>query len=739
MIEKLALRKLGKKRKNRRTLIKNICSFSMILIIVTCLIVLMFQTSLRRNLNEFNDQYQMSLLDAAAEKTLGRLNDAVERVQRLMTQKELSPICLGIDVPKMMAVQRELTKLSSIQDLVYEAVIVSEGRDLALSNITSYRIEYFTQRMQDSLVSSCESFDQVIAVCRDHQMLSVTMDGKCMISLNLRYALNFRDSYLMLLIPAEKLIGLYTDSLGELDQIVGMIYFDGAVLPDDQPLTEAFPAWETLETEQKVSYDGVRYRVLKADYPQQHVGFVYLIDEAFYEAPVKKTMLQCLLWLLGIFIVGNLLIVLLSYYNYKPVERLQRVLERALNKTPRESQSDLHFIETGIDELIEENGELNVRLHTSKKNLHNFCLFKLLNGPLDNLEKVKETLEEIGIELDGECFQCISVSLTYSKDVERFTSYIEQERKSLSPYYHLYYVSSGTNITLMFNFTDENSSIMENLLEHFSQFYVKEIPMSMGIGSRVMGIAHLQESYQQSRLALRHASTEEELHMSHFSKIELDGVIEKIYNSKHVESLIAAIHRDDPDTISKELETIRHFVAESHMPRYAIKVMYYQIVNGILSTVHNPVLFEKANDLLMAIDETLQHYTLEQVHAQLEELCYQLVSQTSGVVLLDTILDYINEHYADLDFSISNMAEHFQMSHQSMIALFKREMHVTIIEYITSCKISAAENLLLHTDLPVSAIVKRVGYIDNSSFTRKFKAIMGITPVEYRKTHQNAD
>ena len=54
---------------------------------------------------------------------------------------------------------------------------------------------------------------------------------------------------------------------------------------------------ETLEAEQKVSYDGICCRVLRSDYPQQHLEFVYLIDEDFHEAPVGKTMLQCLLWM----------------------------------------------------------------------------------------------------------------------------------------------------------------------------------------------------------------------------------------------------------------------------------------------------------------------------------------------------------------------------------------------------------------------------------------------------------
>ena len=62
---------------------------------------------------------------------------------------------------------------------------------------------------------------------------------------------------------------------------------------------------------------------------------------------------------------------------------------------------------------------------------------------------------------------------------------------------------------------------------------------------------------------------------------------------------------------------------------------------------------------------------------------------------------------------------------------------MTAIEYVSEIKIATAAELLVSTSLSVSEIVKRTGYIDNSSFTRKFKQVKGMTPSEYRKAFGN--
>ncbi len=721
-------------------LFRHIASFTIVMLLVTCLVVGLFKTVLLKNLNEFNDLHQQNTLERAAASIYQETKQIHDLIGQAALRQELNPARINKGITDMLTAQNELRRTSRSDPCIEECVLISGNYEFAVSDLTSYSIGWFCETFKSPLLQECESYAQVCDVLQKNPIFRVSARGGEMVALNIyhEYGDIFGKSYIMTLVDGNKMLERFCQMMPDREKMAGLVWI-GDELFSSLPSELEEPEWEDLVNGEKIELGSSRYRVLTQEYPNYHLRFAYLVDEAFYEAPITKTTNQSLFWLLVIFLVGTVLIVLLSYKSYIPIKKVQSALENYLEKKPDASQNELHFITHSIDQLIEENIRMGQRLDVDKQQIKNFCLFKLLNSPITDKAAAERVLNEAGISMKRECFQCISISLAYTKDLERFTSRIEEERSSQCPYGALYYLINGTSVALIFNFEEKDSEMMSYLLENFSDFYVKEIEMVMGVGSVVTGIENLPKSYNQSQMAMRYAETGETECLSSFDDMQLKENIEKMYNSRQVNALFNAIRRDDRENIAKELDGIKKFIRESRMPRYAIKAMYYQIVNGILSNSSNPILFEKGNEILMAIGDALQKSSLDEVHQQIEAMCYQIVDQTSGVLLLDKILDYITQHYADADFSIANMAEHFNMSHQSMSTLFKRSMHITIIEYITKCKLSAATELLANTDLPIAEIVKRVGYIDNSSFTRTFKSHIGTTPAEYRRNFRKQE
>ena len=62
---------------------------------------------------------------------------------------------------------------------------------------------------------------------------------------------------------------------------------------------------------------------------------------------------------------------------------------------------------------------------------------------------------------------------------------------------------------------------------------------------------------------------------------------------------------------------------------------------------------------------------------------------------------------------------------------------MTVTEYIKNLRIKKAKELMTETDLSILEIAQRVGYEHNSSFTRVFKEIEGISPAQFRKESKN--
>ena len=99
---------------------------------------------------------------------------------------------------------------------------------------------------------------------------------------------------------------------------------------------------------------------------------------------------------------------------------------------------------------------------------------------------------------------------------------------------------------------------------------------------------------------------------------------------------------------------------------------------------------------------------------------------------IQAIARYLQEHLAE-DVSLSVLAEEFHMSAQYISQLFKSEIGVNFLSYLTNIRMNRAKKLLASTDLPISEVSQQSGYADYRVFTKAFKKSEGVTPSQYRK------
>ena len=98
---------------------------------------------------------------------------------------------------------------------------------------------------------------------------------------------------------------------------------------------------------------------------------------------------------------------------------------------------------------------------------------------------------------------------------------------------------------------------------------------------------------------------------------------------------------------------------------------------------------------------------------------------------LTEILEYIEQNYST-SLSLSSISRKFSLSDSYVARLFKRELSCKMSEYINNVRISAAEELLLTTDMSVTEISAKVGYSDVYYFSKTFKRIVGSSPLKIR-------
>ena len=99
--------------------------------------------------------------------------------------------------------------------------------------------------------------------------------------------------------------------------------------------------------------------------------------------------------------------------------------------------------------------------------------------------------------------------------------------------------------------------------------------------------------------------------------------------------------------------------------------------------------------------------------------------------IINKIVRFVQSHLAE-EISLSVLAEEFHFSAQYVSQLFKNEIGVNFLTYLTNIRMEKAKKLLLNTDLPIAEISEQSGYGDYRVFTKVFKKSEGVTPSQYR-------
>ena len=94
---------------------------------------------------------------------------------------------------------------------------------------------------------------------------------------------------------------------------------------------------------------------------------------------------------------------------------------------------------------------------------------------------------------------------------------------------------------------------------------------------------------------------------------------------------------------------------------------------------------------------------------------------------------FIDEHYADSNVTLRDVASHVALSNNHFCTVFSQEMGVTFTEYLTAVRIARSKELLASGGMRTSDVAYAVGYNDPHYFSYLFKKNTGLSPRDYRK------
>ena len=88
--------------------------------------------------------------------------------------------------------------------------------------------------------------------------------------------------------------------------------------------------------------------------------------------------------------------------------------------------------------------------------------------------------------------------------------------------------------------------------------------------------------------------------------------------------------------------------------------------------------------------------------------------------------------YSDCNLRLKTLTVKFDITPSYVSKMFKERVGENFSNYLTEKRIEKSKELLNNTDLSISEIAEKVGYIDNSIFIRNFKKFAKMTHGAYR-------
>ena len=94
--------------------------------------------------------------------------------------------------------------------------------------------------------------------------------------------------------------------------------------------------------------------------------------------------------------------------------------------------------------------------------------------------------------------------------------------------------------------------------------------------------------------------------------------------------------------------------------------------------------------------------------------------------------EYIDQHLAD-KLTLNQVAEIVCLSPNYFSSMWKKEMQVGFVDYITEQRVEKAKELFATTDLRTHEVAELTGFGDDSYFSKIFRKVSGKNPGSFRK------
>jgi AraC-like DNA-binding protein len=101
---------------------------------------------------------------------------------------------------------------------------------------------------------------------------------------------------------------------------------------------------------------------------------------------------------------------------------------------------------------------------------------------------------------------------------------------------------------------------------------------------------------------------------------------------------------------------------------------------------------------------------------------------------IEAVLMHLHANYPQR-ITLADLTRMFHTNRTTLEEQFFRATGLSVMAYLTRLRMRVASMILRDTELDISQVMQRVGFRDNTHFSRTFRRFLGCTPREYRRRY----
>ncbi len=117
-----------------------------------------------------------------------------------------------------------------------------------------------------------------------------------------------------------------------------------------------------------------------------------------------------------------------------------------------------------------------------------------------------------------------------------------------------------------------------------------------------------------------------------------------------------------------------------------------------------------------------------------KEITDKITENSPSSKRLSEVISFINKNYGN-EITLSSTAKHFFIHPTYLSRIFKDDTGLSFSDYLRKFRIKKSVELLWATNKNITEIAFDVGFNSTNHFCKTFRAVMGLSPLQYRKQH----